>query len=235
MQMSDKAANVIRRWSVWPFGGSMEQHKQKVAKRLLVKRIQIQLRKAPKDSQFVDTSSKGSNNDDRKQELIRKFKPTWSEKEKAAKFPYVDENILRDMSICRKNIQQTPPENDVDNPSKRKVLFRNKRTYLIHSTETLKNTLQVGYGEWWVSKKARKYHMLQRIIGAISKKEKKNVLNVGCMEWTSKCKATLKLCWRRRLQGKSMHSQPNLFSYLLVHIFHQPHQPYANDPSNKNN
>ena len=67
-----------------PLVGHMVQDKEKVTEEPAVKRIQIQLKKAPKVSN-ADTDSEDS--DDEKEEPVKKVKPTGSAKGKATKSP----------------------------------------------------------------------------------------------------------------------------------------------------
>ena len=98
----------------------MAQHEKKVTNKPVVKKIQTQLKEAPKFPEFVGTELEDSDDDDENQEPIKKVKLTDSAKEKPAKFSgLVDKesedtdikyDILRDTGFSRKNIQQVPFE-----------------------------------------------------------------------------------------------------------------------------
>lgn len=53
--------------------GNMVQHEENVTEKSMVRRIQTQLKKAPKSQEFVDTDPEDSERNDEKQELAVKI------------------------------------------------------------------------------------------------------------------------------------------------------------------
>ena len=67
--------------------GQMIHHEEKETEKPVVKKVQTQLKKPPKSTEFVEAGSEDSN--DEKQESVKKVKPTDPAKKEALKSPEV--------------------------------------------------------------------------------------------------------------------------------------------------